>query len=152
MKRLLLLATALTLAGCNLNTSAPPADNPSDPATETFASSLNVNISTMTKTQNGVYYRDLVVGSGATLTGSPSVLFTYAGFLKTGSLFGQEQITTPMPLSALVFGVQEGMQGMKEGGERLMVIPSALGYGPNQVSTIPANSTLIFDIRLDQIP
>jgi FKBP-type peptidyl-prolyl cis-trans isomerase len=45
------------------------------------------------------------------------------------------------------------MLGMKEGGERWLVIPSALAYGnSNNIPEIPPNSTLVFDIRLDQIP
>ncbi|HWP61612.1 MAG TPA: FKBP-type peptidyl-prolyl cis-trans isomerase, partial [Candidatus Paceibacterota bacterium] len=58
----------------------------------------------------------------------------------------------------LIAGFQIGVNGMKVGGERLLSIPPALGYGTNPVHqdpsdptspvVIPAGSTLIFDIKL----
>jgi FKBP-type peptidyl-prolyl cis-trans isomerase FkpA len=151
MKRIVVLL-AVALSACSLNTTEV-ASVPSDPATETFASSLNVNISQMTKTANGTYYKDIVIGDGATLAGLPTVMISYGGFLKNGTVFDQGTIGAPgYPLSGLVFGMQEGMQGMRVHGERLIVIPSALGYGNTQGLPVPPNSTIIFDVRLDQLP
>jgi hypothetical protein len=43
--------------------------------------------------------------------------------------------------------------GMRVGGERILVVPSALGYGPRtDLPGIPPNSTLIFDVKLNLIP
>ena len=150
MKRLLFLCAATWLSACSLNTTEV-ANSPTDPATETFASSLGIDISKMTKTTNGVYYKEISVGTGATLTGTPTIQFTYAGFLKNGNLFDQGS-SVVFSLGQLVFGMQEGMQGMKVGGERLIVIPSALGYGNTQGLPVPPNSTIIFDVRLDELP
>jgi FKBP-type peptidyl-prolyl cis-trans isomerase len=145
-------AAAILVAGCNLDV-AEPANNPSDPATETFASGLKIDISTMQKTTSGVYYKDIKVGAGAELplaVGSLAVL-SYAGFLKTGALFTQavSQLTT---LSTLPVGLQDGMAGMHEGGERIVVVPSALGYGNVVVPGVPANSTLVFDVIVNLLP
>jgi FKBP-type peptidyl-prolyl cis-trans isomerase FkpA len=154
MRRLLCVIGALGLAGCLSSTDAS-SGTPSDPTTETFASNLNVNISQMQKTTNGVFYKDISVGTGATLSAPVAVVVTYAGFLKTGTMFDSGS-QVPIPLSNAVFGFQEGMLGMHVGGERLIVIPSDLGYGSRDVATplgtIPANSTLVFDVHLDQIP
>lgn len=150
LNRFLLAIGALALSACNLNVAQPP-DKPSDPATETFAASLHINIPDMTKTSAGDYYKDVIVGTGATLSSPTTVVITYAGFLKNGSIFDTgSQIA--IPLSNSVFGFQDGMMGMREGGERLIVIPSALGYGSANVGGIPPNSTLIFDVKLEQIP
>src|ERR1700730_2571308 len=88
MKRLFLVLSAATLVACNLDVAQPP-DNPSDPATETFAAALNINIATMQKTTAGTYYKDVTVGTGTTLTKPQIVIMSYAGLLKDGSLFAQ---------------------------------------------------------------
>jgi FKBP-type peptidyl-prolyl cis-trans isomerase FkpA len=145
MKRFLLVAAAASLAACDLNTQ--PADHPTDPATETFATSLNVNIPTMTKTTNGVYYKDISLGTGNTLTTATTLVMSYAEFVKSGAIAASGDHAT-IAVTSIPPGLQEGMSGMKIGGERLIVIPSALGYGNNSVGTVPPNSTLIFDVLL----
>jgi FKBP-type peptidyl-prolyl cis-trans isomerase FkpA len=150
MRRLLPLLAVLSLAACNLNVADVP-NSPTDPATETFAASLKIDIPTMTKTTHGVYYKDVSMGQGDALTGTPVVVITYEGFIKTGALFtvgSQQQVS----LATLVVGLQEGMQGMKSGGERIIVIPSALGYGNSVGLPVPPNSTLVWDMKLELIP
>jgi FKBP-type peptidyl-prolyl cis-trans isomerase len=151
VRRLLLLLTAVCLSGCNLDV-AQPANDPSDPATETFSPSLGIDLSTMTKTADGVYYKDLIVGAGTSLSGLPYIEFTFAGFVKSGASFAAGQEDTPVLLGSEIPGLQEGMQGMRIGGQRLIVIPSALGFGAINNGSVPANSTLIFEIQLDDIP
>ena len=150
MRRLSVLSALAMVAACNLDTTGPTGVS-SDPATETFASSLGIDIATMTKTQDGVYYKDLTVGTGPVLTGTPTISFTYRGFLKDGTVFDPGGPLAGQPLGQLIFGFQEGVQGMQVGGERILVIPSALGYGSAPPNGIPVNATLIFDVTLTQI-
>jgi FKBP-type peptidyl-prolyl cis-trans isomerase len=131
------------------STSAP--DQPSDPAAETFADNLHINISQMTKTALGDYYQDLKTGSGPALTGPRSVVFSYETFLKTGVLVDQ-QVAVLRDLNTVVRGLQDGMVGMQVGTERIIVVPSALGFGSNALPPIPANATLVFDVILNQLP
>jgi peptidylprolyl isomerase len=154
MKRYALLFTALVAAtSCNSNiTGLPPA---SDPATETFAGSLGVNIASMTKMSNGVYYKDIVTGNGADVTSkSDTVWVTYAGYFKDGKLFDSGTNAKFVP-AILVPGFKLGIVGMKVGGRRKLVIPSELGYGHTSLRDpttgkirIPRQSTLIFDVDL----
>lgn len=148
----LLLVTLLAALGCNDDiTGLGP---PSDPATETFAASLGVNIAQMSKTAAGVYYQDIVVGPATAPLISDSttvVIVTYAGYLKDGKLF-DSGIGKSFAPSDLIPGFRNGLKGMREGGKRKLVIPSALGYGGRSIKNadnsirIPRQSTLVFDV------
>src|SRR5689334_15440721 len=144
MKRFLFVVAAALVSACSLNTDAP--NDPSDPTKETFAASLNIDISSMTRTPSGAYYRDLLVGAGDPISGQPSVVISYIEFLKDAKVVGTVNSATQL-LSRMVPGLQEGVQGMKPNGERLIVVPSALGYGNSTtIPGVPPNSTLVFDL------
>jgi FKBP-type peptidyl-prolyl cis-trans isomerase len=152
MKRAFLLAGIAILSAC-LDVAEPP-DEPTDPATETFASNTGVDIPTMTKTATGVYYKDLNVGQGATVSGDQFVSITYIGFLKNGYVFDRATQPTAIKLGQGIVGFMEGMQGMKVGGTRKIVIPSQRAYGQFGFPAygIPPNSTLIYDVQLLDVP
>lgn len=151
MKRVLMMLATVGLTACSFDTTGPGSDTPSDPATETFASSLGINLASMQKTANGAYYKDAIVGVGNPLVGVRTVVITYTGFLKDGTVFASGQTQT-VAMADLPHGLQEAMPGMRTGGQRVIVMPSALGYGASQVGVVPPNSTLIFDVKLEQIP
>lgn len=145
------LLAAVLLAACSPNDSSAPVQPETSLETQVWASSLNINLSAMTKLASGVYILDQVVGTGTTLTGSPTVRVYYNGFLANGTKFdGNVGNASPLSFSlgGLIPGWQVGMQGMKVGGKRRLVIPSVLGYGTVANGPIPANSNLVFDIEL----
>jgi FKBP-type peptidyl-prolyl cis-trans isomerase FkpA len=148
---LIALAAAAASTSClNLNVDGP-GTQPSDPAHESFASGLNVDIATMQRTPSGVYYKDGPLGSGATFTGLGTVTISFVAYLKSGFLF-QQGSAVQIVLGNEIVGLQEGMQGMRPGGERLVVIPSALGFGSSVAGTVPPNSTLVYDLILVSVP
>lgn len=154
MRRRLMLLAALGVVACNLNvgpTSSTPPNDPSDPATETFAASLNINLATFTKTSLGDYYKILRAGSGPQLTSSQVVVFSYITYLKTGVVV-DEAGNLQQDLSQVIRGLQDGMIGMQTGEERAIVIPSALAFGQFGKAPIPPNATLVYDVVLDIIP
>jgi FKBP-type peptidyl-prolyl cis-trans isomerase FkpA len=153
MKPLALLSAALlALTGCNDEITG--LEPPSDPATETFAASLGVDISAMSRTPEGVYFLDQAEGTGAEITSkTDSVFVTYAGYLKDGKLF-DSGTNVRFVLGQLLPGFRSGLTGMKQGGKRKLVIPSELGYGrttirnPDGSTKIPRQSTLVFDVEV----
>jgi FKBP-type peptidyl-prolyl cis-trans isomerase FkpA len=153
MRRLAIVIAALGLAAClDTPTTDAGSGDPSDPATETFTGFTRpIVISEMTKTALGDYYQDLKVGAGALLPGPQVVVFSYETFLKNGVPVDQ-QISIQQDLSLVVRGLQDGMVGMQAGGERVIVVPSALAFGSFAKPPIPANSTLVFDVILNDIP
>jgi FKBP-type peptidyl-prolyl cis-trans isomerase FkpA len=149
--RMLVLAAAVALSACGGSSEPTAPSTASDPATETFASSLGVNLSQRTKTSAGDYFQDLVVGTGAAMVNPPgttNVIIDYTGWLKTGSQF-DSALAARFPLGGVITGFPDVMNGMRIGGTRLVVIRSANGYGNAPQVGIPANSTLVFRIKLD---
>jgi FKBP-type peptidyl-prolyl cis-trans isomerase len=150
MRVLAALATAALLTGCLTHTDRCADIVPSDPATETFAASLNVDLAAMTRTPDGVYLQDMVVGSGDELTAPTVVKMNYSAYLPNGTLVDQTAqgpVVLDLNTNAAV-GVREGMIGMKVGGQRMLVVPSNLALGPCARGPIPPNSTLIYKIEL----
>jgi FKBP-type peptidyl-prolyl cis-trans isomerase len=107
-----------------------------------------------TTTPSGLQYWDIVVGTGPTATPGNVVKVHYTGFLTTGEKFDSsrdrgEPFSFPLGGGQVIKGWDEGVAGMKVGGQRQLRIPPALGYGANGAgSAIPPNATLIFDVEL----
>jgi FKBP-type peptidyl-prolyl cis-trans isomerase FkpA len=154
MRRFAIAIAALGLVACldTGTTDTSAANDPSDPSTETFTGfNPPIVISQMTKTSLGDYYADEKVGTGPALVGPQIVIFSYVTFLKTGLIVDQ-QLEVQQDLSQVVRGLQDGIVGMRAGGERVIVVPSALAFGSFAKPPIPANSTLVFDVVINQIP
>lgn len=145
MRPLLVLCAAL-LASCSDSTEP-------DITKISFAPSLGIDLSKMTKTANGVYIRDLTVGTGATAAAGKQVSFHYIGWLTDGTQFDANQPpATPARSSlgtgGLIPGFDEGMRGMQVGGRRQMVIPPGLAYGREGNGPIPPNAVIVFQVDL----
>lgn len=147
-------ALFMGLATACLDTGEPTANMPSNPATETFAASLGVNISQMTKKSDALYIQDLVVGTGTEAANGRTLQVTYTGWLVNGTQFdsnvGKSTFSFVLgdqgPLGVIA-GWNLGLVGMKAGGKRRLVIGSDLAYGPSgRAPAIGPNSTLVFDV------
>lgn len=112
----------------------------------TFASSLNVNLAASTKTASGLYYRDITVGTGKTVTAGDSLNVKYVGALADGSVFDNGTYGFTIP-GRVIAGWNEGLLGMKVGGLRQLIIPSSLGYGASGSGPIPPNAVLVFTVN-----
>jgi FKBP-type peptidyl-prolyl cis-trans isomerase FkpA len=150
MKKLLLPLFVIVVAGCNHDVLG--AGTPSDPATESFDPSLGVDIASSQRTESGVYYRDIRPGTGEVAAAEDGVTITYVGRLKDATIFDSRSTPAPFPLALFIRGFRDGIVGMRVGGVRKIVIPSALAYGwqgrPDANPPIPRNATLIFDVEL----
>ncbi len=99
---------------------------------------------------------DLTPGTGKEITSAGNtVTADYTGALAADGTIFQSSLDGGQPftakLSDVIPGWQKGMIGMKEGGKRRLVIPSAQAYGPQAQQGIPANSDLVFDITLQKV-
>ncbi len=126
------------------------ADLKQDPAPTAPASPIYEDIPEL-KTE------DISTGTGAEVKAGDCVVIFYHGTLaNNGKAFeGGDNYSSGTPYRALtsgfVPGFAQGLVGMKEGGERRILIPSELGYKDQAQGEIPANSDLIFVVKLVSI-
>jgi len=96
---------------------------------------------------------DLVVGTGATAAAGDTITVNYIGRFTDGTQFDSSysrNMPYPFLLGAgqVIAGWDQGIPGMKVGGQRRLTIPPSLAYGQSGYGTIPPNATLVFDIQL----
>lgn len=96
---------------------------------------------------------DVVLGAGAEVVVGDTVTVHYIGTLENGTQFDNsnlrgEPFSFTLGENRVIAGWEEGVVGMKVGGERILVIPPAMGYGSANAGPIPANSILVFAIEL----
>jgi len=105
-------------------------------------------------TASGLRITDIEVGDGAEATAGQTVVVHYRGTLEDGTQFDAsydrgKPFSFPLGAGRVIKGWDEGVQGMKVGGKRKLVIPPDLGYGARGAGgVIPPNATLIFDVEL----
>jgi peptidylprolyl isomerase len=95
-------------------------------------------------------------GSGDVAEAGDTVTVEYVGALQDGTVFDSTQahgqpFTFTLGAGQVIPGWDQGIAGMKVGGQRTLVIPPGLAYGSQQVGPIPPNSTLIFEVQLDNV-
>ena len=111
-----------------------------------------------TTTASGLQYDDTVVGTGAEAAKGQQVTVHYTGWLYLDGQQGAKFDSSRDRNDPFVFGLgagmvikgwDEGVQGMKIGGQRTLIIPAQLGYGARGAGgVIPPNATLKFDVEL----
>lgn len=104
---------------------------------------------------------DLVVGQGTEATPGSRVTVHYSGWLyeqsapdHKGKAFdssrkGGQPFSFALGARQVIAGWDQGVAGMRVGGQRRLVIPAALAYGDRGAGgVIPPNATLVFDVEL----
>jgi FKBP-type peptidyl-prolyl cis-trans isomerase FkpA len=114
---------------------------------------------TTTTTASGLQYEDTVEGSGEQAKAGRNVTVHYTGWLRNddgtqGAKFDSSRDRNDpfqfmLGAGHVIRGWDEGVEGMKVGGQRRLIIPADLGYGARGAGgVIPPNATLIFDVEL----
>ena len=111
------------------------------------------NITEAIRTEFGVYYLIDSVGDGSGLfpNGASTVRVHYRGYLLDGTEFDAgnfDDIPLNFILPSTIAGWQIGMPYFEKGSKGRLFIPSFYGYGTQTLSNIPANSVLLFDVKL----
>ena len=107
---------------------------------------------------NGLQITDTKAGTGAEARKGQTVTVHYTGWLynngQQGAKFDssrdrKDPFKFPLGSGMVIKGWDEGVQGMKVGGQRTLIIPPEMGYGARGAGgVIPPNATLKFDVEL----
>ena len=110
---------------------------------------------------DGLTKIDVKVGTGKVAAAGKMVSVHYTGWLfdkstadNKGKKFDSSRdrpgnFTFPLGVGRVIKGWDQGVQGMKVGGQRTLIIPPSMGYGARGASNIiPPNATLVFDVEL----
>lgn len=115
----------------------------------------------MTTQPSGLQVEDTVPGTGAEATAGQHVKVHYTGWLHDPTAENQrgrkfdsskdrgQPFAFPLGAGHVIRGWDEGVQGMKVGGTRVLTIPPEMGYGARGAGgVIPPNATLVFEVEL----
>jgi FKBP-type peptidyl-prolyl cis-trans isomerase len=146
--RLMLSAAALLLTACFALAQTGTTDS------STTSSKMDAKLNELQKIDNKV-------GTGAEAIKGTSVVVHYTGWLYTpaapdhkGTKFDSsrdrnEPFVFPLGGGRVIRGWDEGVAGMKVGGQRTLIIPPDMGYGSRGAGgVIPPGATLVFDVEL----
>jgi FKBP-type peptidyl-prolyl cis-trans isomerase FkpA len=142
-------ASSLVLAAC--------ATTPAVPVEETeFDPNLAINLQAMERTGTGLYIQDIVTGEGTEVRSGHRVRIYYVGWLSDGTAIDvtappEDPVEFRVGDGQLIRGLEQGVRGMRPGGQRRIVIPPALGYGSRQPAPVPPNSVLVFLVELVEV-
>ena len=102
---------------------------------------------------------DLRVGDGAEATVGRRMTVNFTGWLydprqpeNKGQQFdtsvGRDPLVFTLGVGQVINGFDQGVTGMKVGGQRRLIIPPSLAFGTAGSGPVPPNATLLFDIEL----
>lgn len=136
-------------AGCLTDTSL---FEPDIEAT-TFAPNIGVDLTQSTRMSNGLWMRDIRVGTGPLVAEGQLLQVRFTGWIPDGTKFDETTIGGPpfaftLGAGQVIKGWDQGVTGMRIGGLRQLIIPPSLAFGSNSVGLIPPNSIVVFNIDL----
>jgi FKBP-type peptidyl-prolyl cis-trans isomerase FkpA len=104
---------------------------------------------------------DVKIGTGTEATNGRSLTVNYTGWLYSASAAdhhgtqfdssrnpGRSPFQFTLGTGQVIQGWDQGVLGMRVGGQRTLIVPPRLGYGNSANGNIPPNSSLVFDIEL----
>jgi len=150
-----LVASLVLVVACGSSEkeTTAPTGTPAATAAPTGGGPLPVSAQA-TVTASGLKIIEIKIGTGAEAQKGQTVSVHYTGWLADGTKF-DSSLDRGQPLSfalgagQLIPGFDEGVVGMRVGGQRRLIIPPDLAYGPQgRPPVIPPNAELTFDVQL----
>ena len=154
MSKYLSIILALALFSCHKPSSKNQEALEETPTGTIQASKVRQEITSA----SGLKYIDEIIGTGNVPKVGDKVKVHYTGTLEDGTKFDSsldrgKPFTFELGARQVIQGWDRGVRGMQVGGIRKLTIPPELAYGDRAVGggLIPANSTLVFEVKLLEI-
>jgi FKBP-type peptidyl-prolyl cis-trans isomerase len=148
---LLFLAVCIVIALVSCN----PASKYEKAEKESISNYLNTHLTdTFTLESSGLYYRQVLLGTGPAPVAHDTAHVLYTGKFLDGTVFdtnigtGKTELIFPVDEGLLIQGFDEGIQYMRQGGKAQFLIPSSLAYGTQGYYTIGGYTPLLYDVEL----
>lgn len=102
---------------------------------------------------SGVYYKIIEKGEEPMLSDDDVAMVNYEGRLVDGTVFDSSEEGQPaaFPLQGVIPGFRQGLKQIGKGGKIELVIPDDQAYGGVPTGSIPAGSTLVFEISVEDV-
>jgi FK506-binding nuclear protein len=130
---------------------ASTSDDLKKDATSKKADKKEKKKSAETELPGGLKIKDSKTGEGKVAKQGSTISMRYIGKLTNGQVFDKnvkgKPFTFRLGAGEVIKGWDQGIVGMQPGGERVLTIPPTLAYGKQKQQGIPANSTLIFEVK-----
>ena len=144
------VAVLFTLGSCD------PARKNEKAEAEAISNYLASNLADTFKLEpDGLYYLNVLEGTGRTPVTHDTVSIVYTGKFTDGTIFatsvGGPDLVRPAGEGYPPIGLDEGIMLMKEGGIATFLIPSKLAYGTQGYYTVPGYTPLVFDVQLVKV-
>jgi peptidylprolyl isomerase len=147
----------------NISQTTPPPPTP--PAATNCTGGTEENVETLSTPEvykpsgkvDSLQTTDLQEGTGQAAKDGDCLVMKYYGTLASNGNKFDENYSKPegfkfqLGQGVVIKGWDQGLVGMKVGGTRRLVIPASLGYGNQAAGSIPANSDLVFVVKLESI-
>ena len=150
------LLSLATIVACSKPPAGPFAapcvtGGPANPLLDgaTFAPALKVDLACTSHSASGLYYRDIMIGTGAEVKTGTQASVKYDGTLVDGARFDAGTYPVNVGAHRVIPGWDEGLVGMRVGGVRQLIIPPDLAYGAEgRPPAIPPSSILVFTVEI----
>ncbi|GAB0490773.1 hypothetical protein MMPV_002011 [Pyropia vietnamensis] len=117
------------------------------------------------KTDSGLRYTDVKKGTGPYPGDGDLVIVDYIGYLSDGRVFdsssspGRKPLAIQIGKNTVIPGIEEAVLSMRQGGQRVVIVPPALGYGDRGVCLndsrdeclVPPNAVIEYDLTLRRV-
>ena len=122
-----------------------------------FDASLGIDLAEFTQLQTGVYYKDIVVGTGTQAIYGSTPTVTFTTWIADGTEVAGGSLSFLMGNFRIPLGMEEGIFLMRVGGRRMIIVPPERGLGGiDQVHqrgtvVVPAGSVLVYEVVVDEV-